>query len=495
MPPSRRTTSSSSARADGPAHDRSAARYHVDVGRAAKLRLGLALVTGAGCRVGAFVCEHDEQCVGPEGIGFCEADGACSFPDDSCASGRRYGDHAPAGRGGRCVEPVDGSTGVADTGVSTSAVGGSSSHGDVTTTAGVDDAASTTGVRTGDVGVACPPAWMLCAMHRRMRLVATPSAGAMLSESAVTIPVVLTLDRFDPTTAQPAGEDLRVVDAQGEALPHEIERWSPEEGALLWVRVPELPPDGTTAWLYWGDATAADAQDPATVWADHAGVWHLDAALDDATQGGHLGVASGEVAPAAGMLGEAQAFTGADGRITIAGDETLDNLCFGGCTLSAWIAATSWGGTLRGRIADKSGGGNGGWMFYVDGNSGGELRFRHGFAMAQQIWSTPPMSLTLEQWHHVAATYDALGDAPPRLYIDGVEQAVALDSGSPLGGPVMDDGVELLIGDSDVPSRWFDGRIDELRVEHVVRMPSWIALQAQAGADALLEYGAVEAWP
>lgn len=465
------------------------------MGRAAKLRLGLALCAGAGCRVGAFACEQDEQCVGPDGIGFCEADGACSFPDDSCASGRRYGDHGPDDRAGRCVDASTGSSGVADTGTGSSGVvGGESSLGDGGSSGGTGADGSTSIAHVGDIGAACPPGWALCTRHRRLRLMAVAGPG-IDTETDVTIPVVLTPERFDAGTAQDGGEDLRFVDGSGQALPHELERWSIDDGALAWVRVPELQPDGTELWLYWGDPTAADAQDPAAVWADHAGVWHLDAALDDATQGGHLGIASGEVTTAVGTLGDAQSFAGTDGRITVAGDEVIDNLCFGGCTLSAWISATSFGGTGRGRIADKSGGGGGGWMFYVDGDAGGSLRFRHGFATMQQIWTSPGGSLSLAQWHHVVATYDALTDDLPRLYIDGVEQAVVLDGGSPLGGPVMDDGLEMLIGDSDVPSRWFDGLIDELRIEHAVRTPSWIALQAAAGADALLDYGTVESWP
>lgn len=51
----------------------------------------------------SFVCDADVQCVTSSAVGRCEPDGLCSFPDEACPSGRRYGklggEHA-----GECVE-------------------------------------------------------------------------------------------------------------------------------------------------------------------------------------------------------------------------------------------------------------------------------------------------------------------------------------------------------------------------------------------------------
>jgi hypothetical protein len=83
---------------------------------------------------------------------------------------------------------------------------------------------------------------------------------------------------------------------------------------------------------------------------------------------------------------------------------------------------------------------------------------------------------------------------PPRLYVDGVELEVTADA------PVISDASPdldnaLLIGNSQLPDRWFDGTIDELRLEPVVRPPEWIAVQYVATTDALFEYGPVESLP
>lgn len=53
----------------------------------------------------AFRCENDLDCVrsGQE-LGTCEPVGYCSFPDDSCASGQRFGEFSDV-LGGKCVQP------------------------------------------------------------------------------------------------------------------------------------------------------------------------------------------------------------------------------------------------------------------------------------------------------------------------------------------------------------------------------------------------------
>lgn len=58
----------------------------------------------AGCnRVESFVCEVDGDCVDGSRQGSCEASGFCSFPDDGCQGGKRYGTWAGDGLAGTCV--------------------------------------------------------------------------------------------------------------------------------------------------------------------------------------------------------------------------------------------------------------------------------------------------------------------------------------------------------------------------------------------------------
>ena len=61
------------------------------------------------------------------------------------------------------------------------------------------------------------------------------------------------------------GSDLRVKDAEGNLLPHEIERWDPSGYSIVWVKLPAISPAATVT-LSWGDLTAAASADG--VWDD-----------------------------------------------------------------------------------------------------------------------------------------------------------------------------------------------------------------------------------
>lgn len=54
--------------------------------------IAIALAAGAGCiKPAAYECATDTQCEHAGVTGTCEATGACSFPDTTCSSGKRYG--------------------------------------------------------------------------------------------------------------------------------------------------------------------------------------------------------------------------------------------------------------------------------------------------------------------------------------------------------------------------------------------------------------------
>lgn len=66
--------------------------------------MALAALAAGGCiRADGFVCATSDQCVEGGLAGTCEPDGACSFPDTGCPSGRRYGERSAGGLAGTCV--------------------------------------------------------------------------------------------------------------------------------------------------------------------------------------------------------------------------------------------------------------------------------------------------------------------------------------------------------------------------------------------------------
>jgi hypothetical protein len=96
------------------------------------------LVALAGCHR-IFECESDEQCRLDGGVGRCEAAGFCSFADDACASGRRWGEHAAASFADECVDAPSESTSGAQPGAETGATGAATSTAETGATADSGD--------------------------------------------------------------------------------------------------------------------------------------------------------------------------------------------------------------------------------------------------------------------------------------------------------------------------------------------------------------------
>lgn len=119
----------------------------------------LGLVGGAwaasACGSSVFACASDDQCQAGAVAGQCQPSGYCSFPDDSCASGQRYGGSAPDDVANACVVPDDASTGTGMGEPSTrggetpdpdpdgTPEGSTTAIDDTSTTTPVDDAATT----------------------------------------------------------------------------------------------------------------------------------------------------------------------------------------------------------------------------------------------------------------------------------------------------------------------------------------------------------------
>lgn len=79
----------------------------------------LGFVTLSACSLdSAYACASDAQCNDGENAGRCEFDGYCSFQDDTCPSGRRYGTWAPTAVANLCVDTTAAAT--SSTGSSTS---------------------------------------------------------------------------------------------------------------------------------------------------------------------------------------------------------------------------------------------------------------------------------------------------------------------------------------------------------------------------------------
>lgn len=141
----------------------------------------LASMALGGCNLSPFVCSDDSSC-SQRGEGRCEANGACSYPDAECDSGRRYSAYGPSDEGS-CVQDSDSSTTTEDEPTGTSSGGGvtsldpsetttgSTSESDTASTGEVPDACGGCSDRgscvevDGDPTCACDPGWTMVGLE------------------------------------------------------------------------------------------------------------------------------------------------------------------------------------------------------------------------------------------------------------------------------------------------------------------------------------------
>ncbi len=132
-------------------------------------------------------------------------------------------------------------------------------------------------------------------------------------------------------------------------------------------------------------------------------------------------------------------------------------------TTSAWIKADSWGDESSGCILCFSSGsldhlqlrllndsGQQGLRSYIRANNGDGTANTHN-------------AITLDQWHHVAVTYDVSTDATPHIFVDGQEVG-SYASSNPTGNSINFNGLNLRIGADGNINRFFDGIIDDVRL-------------------------------
>jgi PKD repeat protein len=129
-------------------------------------------------------------------------------------------------------------------------------------------------------------------------------------------------------------------------------------------------------------------------------------------------------------------------------------------TLEAWINPSGWGEEIdsgSGRIFDKDK-----FSLYIQGEDSQNLVFKSITETGQTSWvSTPANSIILNEWQHVAVSYDGISEV--MIYINGLEQNLSMYDG-PLGNIVNNLSDNLYIGSDAEGDFTFQGVIDELRL-------------------------------
>ncbi|MBU6240058.1 MAG: DUF2341 domain-containing protein, partial [Planctomycetes bacterium] len=303
--------------------------------------------------------------------------------------------------------------------------------------------------------------------------------------------------------AKANGADLRFLDGNGASLAYEIQTWNTSGTSLVWVKVPRIDASSNSdsIFAFWGNASASDSQNAASVWSNgYVGVWHMEqtngaanSILDSTSYANHgtpVGIDSSNVV-STGAVGNAINFSNIWGPqgleldyITIPSTNG-DELTPQSLTLEAWAWRnyTNDGSNWRNIVARTSSGAGDSFTLSADGwspNGPNDLSF----------WGTGGVTasnaLAFQQWRYLAASRDTTGG---NIYSNGVSLAT-------LGGGNLNyNDPNVLIGaqwnGGSNPDQEWTGYIDEVRISNVKRSANWISAQYASMTGSLITYAGV----
>jgi RHS repeat-associated protein len=308
--------------------------------------------------------------------------------------------------------------------------------------------------------------------HRKQ--IAINHAQVSGSSSLTNFPVLISLgsDSNLAASAQANGNDILFTAGDGlTKLNHEIEGYASSNGQLIaWVQVPSLSNSGDTViFMYYGNASAANQQNPSGVWdINYAAVYHL------APNGGALGAQDSTVAPsngtvtsatsAAGEIGWGGNFSGSSQYVDIGNPSKLQ--ITGDLTIEAWVKPTDYS-NYNGIVSKSNRNLPGPYDWYLVKGSGVPVLYRgNGSVYAWVVATGAPAA---GQWSHVAATMSGTAVAH---YLNG-----SANGSGTLSTTIADAGTDAMIASRNDLNTMFKGGMDEVRISNIARSAGWIATE------------------
>ncbi len=278
------------------------------------------------------------------------------------------------------------------------------------------------------------------------------------------------------------GYDIIFKDASNNQIAHQIEQYSSAGGTLLaWVKVPILDYNtDTIIWIHYGNgAISAPTENPAAVWVNYAGVWHMEEnptasapQMKDSTANANHGsatthswnpwISSDRVQ---GQIGQALYFYdhgGSTKQIEVQDDDSLD--CTTGITMQAWIKPYSIEEEERPILKKYD-------TYKIDASRSYNITPDGYVYIEDEGWLAehPPDPLTNNNWQHLVSTWDS-SDGVLRIYVDGLERSTDETSKS-------DPRIRVSDGVLRISKKNSDHIVDEVRVSCSARSAGWIGTE------------------
>jgi hypothetical protein len=302
------------------------------------------------------------------------------------------------------------------------------------------------------------------------------------------------------------GADLRFTAANGREIPFQIEQWNPSGESQIWVQVPSLTSSNDYVTAYWSNA-ADTAMLPCNTngatWTTLSGtnefvlVYHLNQNGFPFADSTLQHPATSGVAPSSTncIVGRGCAFNGSS--------QFLNSEAFNvgkRFTVSAWVNISPSVNNEQTIWANKRGGWNtNGFDFYVNSyqTNDGIVYFDSADGVGGNVSPrTAAHAVTFGQWHLLTGTMDGVNGAV-HVYVDGLDQTIntGVDTAFQTTNYVRCG--SLLTGNPGATGNlYFNGLMDEPRIEDGVRAPAWVwASWATVAGGNFATYGFVSLAP
>ena len=329
--------------------------------------------------------------------------------------------------------------------------------------------------------------------HAMQIVIDTTSAGADVNADVEDFPLLVRLSEsarnFAFSEARQGGADIRFVDAKGNNLSYEIERWDTKNAvAELWVLVPHIGGNSRNNFvlMYWGNPLAAPISSGPSVFSDDSLVFHMAEDLDnspthiqDDSGQGNTGLVQSQAKTSLrgdGIAGDGLALDGISTYLAT----TLRLTAPQPVSISLWLKVDS---ASKGGIAGFASKQSGNDVHYdraIEMDSHGLLSF------AVQHDGTLATVSSLEgygdgQWHFIVARFsrsgqylfvdgESIADDPATTSADAYQGFWRFGQEPALATPSTAPDAAVSTGD------FISGSIDEIRIATDERSEAWIKL-------------------
>lgn len=281
--------------------------------------------------------------------------------------------------------------------------------------------------------------------------------------------------------------DIRFGDSENNTLSYEIDSYTINTDAFLWVKLLNVSSSSDTVfYLYFGNPVSGSGANASDVWdSNFVVVHHLNdettsTVLDSSTNLiNGTKTAANEPQETAIFVGNSQDFDGVNDKIVLDSDSKL-NFGTDDLTLEAFVNFTSWASSLNTIFGGSSGGCA---ALVIDDTANRYLRF---YKQGVSAVSATQDSLSLNSWFYVAVTFDNSETTNNVVFtVDDSEHTKSWDQD-------FSAQTNQIGAYQSVATRYPNSLFDEVRFSDVVRSTSWKKASYHSGFNTLLTQGTIE---